>query len=42
MSFGGVQRPDGGVGDQQDVARGDGPVELGLELHARRQPMKIG
>ena len=31
--LGGVQRPDGRVGDQQDVARGNGPVELGLELH---------
>ena len=31
--FGGVQRADGGIGDQQDVARGHRPVELGLELH---------
>ena len=28
----GVQRPNGGVGDQQDVAGGYGAVELGLEL----------
>ena len=29
----GVQRADGRVGDQQDVACGYGAVELGLELH---------